>query len=195
MCCGLLLFGFAVGGIASLSKTPVAAGLLTSMFGFVGGVLLSFAGFTVVDAKAGGEKPRVNTLQIGVALVAFSLGLSGGVAVGLIVRFHHPGIVNDPPETTADSKSAPDGKSALERKASTDIIGLEADEQTLCANVDKEIAGKQYAADPTLAPARLKQLLKVLFDKEIAGKQYAPDPTLAPARVEQLHNALCTPTK
>lgn len=75
MCGGFMLFGFAVGGIAGLSKTPVAAGLLTSIFGFVGGVLLSFAGFTIVDTKREGEKSRVNTLYMGLALVSDSPSL------------------------------------------------------------------------------------------------------------------------
>ena len=161
MCAGLMLFGIAVGGVAGLSKTPVAAGLLTSVFGFVGGVLLSFAGFSVVDAKAG-ERARVNTLQMGVALAAFSLGLSGGVLGGILLRIHHPFIVDAPAEAIADSKTAPGSKSSPEKKVSIPSFSLEADKEQLCASVQEEIRGAQYAAAPALATHRVAEFHDLL---------------------------------
>ena len=82
---GLAAFGFAVGMTAGLSKAEgTATTLLSALFSFVGGVLLTFGGF-VVRGRDGGEV-SVSGRRLGSALLGFSVGIVLGTNAGIYMR-------------------------------------------------------------------------------------------------------------
>jgi hypothetical protein len=83
---GLLCFGFATGGIAGLSLySGISQTLLTSVFTFAGGALLTFGGFVRAQRKASGVM-FLRVSRVGAGLCCFSLGLVGGVLGGISLR-------------------------------------------------------------------------------------------------------------
>jgi len=86
---GLAAFGFACGLIGGLSVTPGASqALLTGLFGFVAGGILTFAGFRRSIPES--NEPRHDLAQLGCSLVIFSLSLVPGLAGGILVREYDP---------------------------------------------------------------------------------------------------------
>jgi hypothetical protein len=78
---GLLAYGLMVGGIAGLSvASGTSSQLLTSVFTFVGGVLLTYGGFA---RRSGGLRRSA----VGAGLLCFSLGVLGGAYGGIELRF------------------------------------------------------------------------------------------------------------
>jgi hypothetical protein len=82
-------FGAALGLTTALSNVHgISSTLITTLFSFVGGVLLTYAGFRrVVRGKAGAEAAGDYDLdQVGRSLRAFSWSLVLAIFVGLVVR-------------------------------------------------------------------------------------------------------------
>jgi hypothetical protein len=82
---GLLLFGVVIGLVTGLSsKDGTAQSLLTSIFGFVGGSLLTFAGFR--RYRGGAESVEMDPRKVGLGLSCFSVGILLGLFVGMLLR-------------------------------------------------------------------------------------------------------------
>src|SRR5437899_6385275 len=72
------LFGFALGGMTGFSVAQgISQVLVTSVFTFVGGVLLSYAGFRKV-LRAAGQPAGLDPVRMSVAVGCLSLGLVAG---------------------------------------------------------------------------------------------------------------------
>jgi hypothetical protein len=92
---GFLFFGFALGDVAGFSIAQgISQTLLSALFTFVGGVLLSFGGFYVA-ARSGADgaspdgavrKVRIDAVRTGVGLACFSLGVTVGINTGVVSR-------------------------------------------------------------------------------------------------------------
>jgi hypothetical protein len=81
-----LAFGFAVGELAGFTVTQGASQLLlTSVFTFASGVLLSYAGFRRI-LRASGGAATLDPLRVGAALGCFSMGLAIGTPSGVAAR-------------------------------------------------------------------------------------------------------------
>lgn len=81
---GLFLFGLVVGLTTALSEAPgISKELLTSLFGFVGGGLLTFGGFSL---KGKDGSVTIHTRRVGEGLAAFSAGVLIAILVGPPVR-------------------------------------------------------------------------------------------------------------
>jgi hypothetical protein len=79
---GLIAFGITVGLVTGLSTHEGISGqLLTALFGFVGGGLMTYAGF-----RRKGEKSPLDPNRVGAGTLCFSLGVILGVAGGIGVR-------------------------------------------------------------------------------------------------------------
>jgi hypothetical protein len=92
---GFLFFGFALGDVAGFSIAQgISQTLLSALFTFVGGVLLSFGGFYVAArsgadvASPGGtvRQVRIDAVRTGVGLACFSLGVTVGINTGVLSR-------------------------------------------------------------------------------------------------------------
>jgi hypothetical protein len=82
-------FGTAVGFTTALSRVDgISQTLLTTLFSFVGGVLLTYAGFRRTLKARSGENPNdeYDLVQVGAALRSFSWAIVFGIATGLLVR-------------------------------------------------------------------------------------------------------------
>src|SRR5688500_13369261 len=97
---GLLIFGFALGFLTGLSTfSGISHSLLSAVFAFVGGVLLSYAGLSrarraravaevattpKTDPKAAETEPpaRPDLRAVGISLASLSLGLLVGLISG-----------------------------------------------------------------------------------------------------------------
>jgi hypothetical protein len=85
---GLLLFGVVNGLTTGLSDTPgTAQTLLSSLSAFVGGSLLTFAGF-MRPSKSDEDKPQIDARRVGIGLSCFSVGVLIGLFGGM--RLHAP---------------------------------------------------------------------------------------------------------
>jgi hypothetical protein len=102
---GLGLFGLAAGVVCGLSVADGAStSLLTTMFTFVSGAILSYSAFKVPAVirakakdkdKAKGEKgedadENTNVARVGVGVGTFSIGLLIGVLLGMWIRYDNP---------------------------------------------------------------------------------------------------------
>lgn len=82
---GLLMFGVVNGLTTGLSETAgTAQTLLTSLSAFVGGSLLTFAGF--MRPRADGEKPQIDSRRVGIGISCFSIGILLGLFPGMELR-------------------------------------------------------------------------------------------------------------
>jgi hypothetical protein len=85
MSLGLGTLGFAAGFVAGLSvHEGISSTLLSSIFSFVGGTLLSFSGFAYVLRGSG--KRFVSTRRMGLGVFAFALGATLGPPAGITAR-------------------------------------------------------------------------------------------------------------
>lgn len=88
---GLLFFGFVLGITVGLSEMKgISQTLLSAMFTFVGGVLLSYAGFRRKQSHsakpAAKSAPELSTRKVGIGLTCFSIGILLGLSSGIYVR-------------------------------------------------------------------------------------------------------------
>lgn len=186
MALGLTAFGLALGAIAGLSVSAIAQTLLTSVFTFVGGVLLSFAGFTVADRTSEGTtRTRIDTFRTGIGLAGFSLGLVGGVVGGIYLRVLHPGVVTP----TCDGKTIP-------------VVSSSSADGGVPPAKSGATEGRTGAIAPTLAPTKpptapawglQDETIEACAQirDELAHGSYDRDHSLAAARIRQLHAAQC----
>jgi hypothetical protein len=87
---GLLMFGLSLGMTVGLSTQPgISQTLLTSLLGFVGGVLLTYAGFQR-RTEGPGDTPRLDTRAVGIGLACFSVGTLVGMILGIYLRTVSP---------------------------------------------------------------------------------------------------------
>jgi hypothetical protein len=85
MSLGLGALGFAAGFVTGLSvHEGISSTLLSSIFSFVGGTLLSFSGFAYVLRGSG--KRFVSTRRMGLGVFAFALGATLGPPAGITAR-------------------------------------------------------------------------------------------------------------
>lgn len=84
---GYFLFGLVLGSLTGFSTAQgISTTLLTSLFTFVGGALLTF---TSLRVAAGSEATvHVDPLRLGVALITLSTGLAIGAPLGVMQRCH-----------------------------------------------------------------------------------------------------------
>jgi hypothetical protein len=161
MAIGLAAFGLALGAIAGLAVSPVAQTLLTSLFTFVGGVLLTFAGFTVEDRRSDGNvRTRIDTFRTGLGLAGFSLGLIAGVVAGIYVRVLHPGVVVAPADAKPAAAAQAPAPAHDKPAAAGSAFGLQGLSADACADIKRELDGGQYGGNDALAVQRVRQLLK-----------------------------------
>ena len=87
---GLLLFGVLVGLTTGLSVTSGAStSLMTGLFSFVGGVVISYTGFAKTQGDPNAPaKPDLK--QVGGALSALSFGVIVGIFGGMWFRYKNP---------------------------------------------------------------------------------------------------------
>jgi len=87
---GLFLFGMALGGTAGLSDVKgISQTLLSSLFTFAGGVLLSWAGFRRKSGAGGAATESATEFDLrtlGISLAGFSLGVMLGSGLGIWLR-------------------------------------------------------------------------------------------------------------
>lgn len=106
---GLFLFGFVQGFTTGGSVAEgVSNTLLTSLGTFVGGVLLTYAGFRKVTQKLG-VTARLDTRRVGIGLCAFSIGVFLGLCSGVAARTYW---VEDLDHDPRGNSSAKTGKPA-----------------------------------------------------------------------------------
>lgn len=80
---GFLCFGFAIGGLTGFSSAQgVSLTLLSSLFTFVSGVVLTFTGFRRMASSDSALDPG----RVGAGLAALSLGIVLGVLLGVYGR-------------------------------------------------------------------------------------------------------------
>lgn len=80
---GFFAFGFAVGSLTGFSSAQgVSLALLSSLFTFVGGVVLTFTGFR----RVGSVDASLDPARVSAGLCALSLGLVLGVVLGVYGR-------------------------------------------------------------------------------------------------------------
>ena len=130
---GFLTFGTVLGGITGLSSwSGISNTLLTSLFAFVGGSLLSFAGFV---SKKGGVA-YVSGYRLGFCILAFSLGISSGLFIGIVIRreFELP---------DRDNAGMPKSSSLLHSES-----------RNLCAVVRDKLATDAYGKDSSVMELR-----------------------------------------
>lgn len=83
---GLFFFGMALGGTTGLSALAgISQTLLSALFTFVGGALLSYTGFRR-HTHAPEPNPVLDTRKVGIGLGCFSIGIMLGVGLGILVR-------------------------------------------------------------------------------------------------------------
>lgn len=115
---GLGLLGLAAGSICGMAVTSgVAQTLLTGMFTFVGGTILSYSAFAVRRATAKkSDAPAVpavidppNVVRVGVGLGTLSVGLIIGAVLGLWFRYRDPlDLAPSPPPKQASEDQKPE---------------------------------------------------------------------------------------
>lgn len=113
---GLGSLGLAAGSICGMTVTGGAAqALLTGLFTFVGGTILSYSAFAAHRISKRSEAPQgappPNVVRIGAGLGALSMGLVVGAVLGLWFRYHDPlhlATATSPGAVASDAKlSAP----------------------------------------------------------------------------------------
>jgi hypothetical protein len=129
---GLFWFGLAVGVSTGLSTSEgVSQVLLSSLFSFVGGALLTYSGFRKKRSD-GGPGEEIDTRRLGVGLTAFSVGLLLGLYAGIWARLDPP----LPAELKARLKSERAAVASGPVPAGlTDVFSLHGDTETICAAV------------------------------------------------------------
>ncbi|WP_342375219.1 hypothetical protein NVS55_28485 [Myxococcus stipitatus] len=133
---GLLCFGFATGGITGMSTFEgISQTLLTTVFAFGGGALLTFGGF-VRMRQPGSGTALLRVSRVGAGLCCFSLGLVGGTLGGISLRVHLAekairGPVNAAPAQGRPQDPAP--RKPVEDRASAFV--LHSDIRNECARI------------------------------------------------------------
>jgi hypothetical protein len=79
---GLGSLGFVAGFTTALSVEGVSSALLTGMFSFVAGTLLTFGGFRFMK----GNRMLVSTRRAGIGVFAFAVGILLGEPAGIAAR-------------------------------------------------------------------------------------------------------------
>ena len=168
---GLGLFGLTAGMVCALTLTEGAStSLMTSMFTFVSGAVLSYSAFKLPIPKrreAAGAEPRISTLRIGLGLSTFSIGVITGVIAGMWIRYKDPLHFGMPRSAMIDSAIA-DGDNGKHKDHATlsmpDQIGLHAGSGAQAARelVQGRLDSKFYDGPDGLTEAKLdlSELLK-----------------------------------
>jgi hypothetical protein len=141
---GLGALGLAAGSICGMTVTGGAAqALLTGLFTFVGGTILSYSAFAAqrVSKKTEAAPPPPNVVRIGAGLAALSMGLVVGAVLGLWFRYHDPlQLAEGIPPGSAASEPKGGAASAPTGGAAAKGIGLQdgpEDDQTLARVRDR----------------------------------------------------------
>ena len=118
---GFFLFGMAAGAITGASSAEgISNSLLGSLFTFVGGTVLGFAGFRLRNK---GADLALSGRRVGGSTAAFSLGvlvgLAGGIGVRWTVEQHFREIARD--ERSAN-RGGDDGGGEAPAKAKTFVV-------------------------------------------------------------------------
>lgn len=107
MCLGLFLFGGVQGWIVGLSTNEgISNTLVTSLFPFVGGVLLTYTGFRVSTSRDSRHGVEMDPVRVGNGLTFFSLGLLIAINVAAFVR-HAPPATGEAHDTGQDPTATP----------------------------------------------------------------------------------------
>lgn len=138
---GLLLLGATVGLITGLSFAPgISQSLLTSVFTFAGGALLTYGGFVRVQSTSG-TGLLLRTSRVGISLCCFSLGTIGGVEWGIQERLTRASaLLNQSVTPPATNDSKPDPTKPPAEKPSPPInlmplAGLQSDTASTCLEI------------------------------------------------------------
>jgi hypothetical protein len=152
---GLFGFGFMLGSISGLSTNAgTSQTLLSALFAFVGGVLLTYAGFRRKrkgDAE-GGTDPDLGAT--GVGLTFFSIGVVLGICAGIIGRvtaynYEAARIPRPQPAAGASaSTTTPAPPLSLPSGASPQLYS---EHTSLCAAVLR----RDFAKDPRVAESEI----------------------------------------
>jgi hypothetical protein len=139
---GFFFFGAALGEVTGFSIAQgISQTLLSALFTFVGGALLTFAGFRV-SARGSAGRVVVDSVRTGVGLGCFSLGVLLGVNLGVISRCNryfehlflgedvaHSMCVNGPGPSVVGFGTTPNGSTAAGPPTG---VGVQAAEATEC---------------------------------------------------------------
>lgn len=152
MAAGLAAFGLATGTTTGLStQEGISQTLLTSLFSFASGALLSYAGFSRLARQTTGTV--VSNRKVGAGLLAFSLGVLVGVVGGAYVRsgsekgslfgvsVKAPITLHRPPPSEADTCRTVQDR-VKERNYAADESGRKSMESDLAWFADRYVCGK-----------------------------------------------------
>jgi hypothetical protein len=162
---GLAAFGFTIGLTVALSRTAGAsATMLTSLFTFVGGVLLTYGGFhrrarasLPPEPKAGdaaastakpvvAEPPTVDVDRVGSALFAMAIGVTCGLISGIYFREKGPQILEALPPRAAVHPAPSASGAPPAAPTSTINVGIQDGQTSVCAMVSENLEKRAYAA-------------------------------------------------
>ncbi len=139
---GFLAFGFAAGAICGASEHEgISSTLLTSLFTFIGGAVLGFAGFR--SRAAPGAELVLSGRRIGAALTAFSLGVLLGVGAGSFARWQvhqHTAGATQAQGKTAGATQTPD-------KAPDHYIILHSGEENALRTIRDKLSRGAYESE------------------------------------------------
>jgi len=129
---GFLFFGVSVGAVAGVSvASGISQALLTSLFTFVGGVLLTYGGFKVRSRVSSADQPgpELDARRVGAGLAAFSIGLLSGLAGGIAIRISYntdrlERILGTPPYA---AKTATISQEALTKLVTASLVELQSE--------------------------------------------------------------------
>lgn len=146
---GLASFGLATGSLTGLSLANGASiQLLTSVFTFAGGALLTYSAIQRVSRKAdGAETVTVTTsaIRIGTGLAAMSLLLVVGLLFGMWIRYRDPlGFARSVP-CASTNRGSGDGDSAVQ------IVGVNhgsGSHQAVLERIEQGLRADYYAKAP-----------------------------------------------
>jgi hypothetical protein len=173
---GLGLLGIAAGAICGMTITSGAAQtLLTGLFTFVGGTILSFSAFAVRRSRSEKTDPPAttappNVVRIGAGLGALSIGLIIGAVMGLWFRYRDPlsltptvsgalSQANSPVAPVAPAPVAPALVAPAPVVARGVGLQLTPEEDQTLERVRSRLVDKYYKADARGDVAALKEIV------------------------------------
>ena len=158
---GMVLFGFALGLTTGLSSASgISTTLVTSLFTFVGGALLTYSGFRK-KTKAPGKKeeeekevPRVDLPVVGKALTCVVAGLLVGLLLGISGRvsweiYRDKILMNVYGEeylgmVVPSGGEKGTGKDGGKKTSDTKAINLLQSQEMTCNNIGKNLKASAY---------------------------------------------------
>jgi peptidoglycan/LPS O-acetylase OafA/YrhL len=154
---GMILFGFVLGLTTGLSSASgISTTLLTSLFTFVGGVLLTYSGFRRKKKEKEEETPRFDLAIIGKAVTCMVAGILLGLLLGISARVvwevYRDRILMDVYGGTYITYRVPaeaddEEKTSVVIPASQNVINLLQSQDTTCQSIRSNLEERAYKCE------------------------------------------------